>query len=199
MFNLFKRTKVEVWERQLLLNIFDLMSSDFHYLKEQVEAGLLKRVSFKSTVTPNYVGFGYDGNISRKFERKGENGFEIKGVKVYDELSKSHVDLEISVYYGLVIGYSTPHNKKISLDINNIDVSGLKIQYHTNPLYDRLRPILKPAYSKSVSPDDVYEVELDGKVYYHLQDLEDGDFIGMDDDGTYYEITHDPYEIKEIS
>ncbi|WP_307382981.1 hypothetical protein [Chitinophaga terrae (ex Kim and Jung 2007)] len=190
---------MELWERQLLINVFSKMPPEFHYLCDQVEEGILKRVFFISTPIPNYVGFSYNRDVVGKFERKQDNGFEIKGVRVYDEVSKSFIDFEIHISHGLVIGYSTPNNKKISIDINKIDVSDLKIQYDINPLYDKIRPLLKPAYVRSVSPDDVYEVELDGKIYYHLQDLEDGDFIGMDDNGKYYEITHDPYEIKEIS
>jgi hypothetical protein len=183
----------------LLINIFSKLPPEFNYLNDQVEAGILNRVFFISTPIPNYVGFTYNGDVVNKFDKKPDNGFKIKGVKVYDKLSKSFIDFEIRIVHGLVTGYSTPNNKKISLDINKIDVSGLRIVYNTNSVYDKIRPLLKPEYVKSVSPDDVYEVELDGKVYYHLQDLEDGDFIGMDDEGKHYEITHDPYEIKEIS
>jgi len=41
---------------------------------------------------------------------------------------------------------------------------------------------------------DKYEVELADKMYYHLFDMEDGDFIGIDKKKKVYEITHDPYE-----
>ncbi|WP_162842699.1 hypothetical protein [Mucilaginibacter pineti] len=36
---------------------------------------------------------------------------------------------------------------------------------------------------------------MDGKVYFHIKDLEDGDFIGIDSDKIIYKITHDPCEI----
>ena len=41
-------------------------------------------------------------------------------------------------------------------------------------------------------------VILEGKTYYHLMDLADGDgdFIGMDLKKRVYLITHDPFEIK---
>ncbi|MDQ0106566.1 hypothetical protein J2T02_001677 [Chitinophaga terrae (ex Kim and Jung 2007)] len=198
MFNLFKRSKVADWERQLLINIFGLMPAEFSYLKEQVQAGLLKRVSFGSSVRKNFVGFSYNGNVSKNYERKSDRGFVIKDVKVFDNLTQSYINFDIIVYFGLVIGYATPDNAKIQLDIHKIDISQLQIRYNQNLLYDKIKPLLKPHYIKTVSPADVFEVELDGKIYYHLQDLEDGDFIGMDDNGRYYEITHDPYEIKEI-
>lgn len=86
MFNLFKRTKVEAWERQLLINIFSHLPTGFHYLKEQVEEGILKRIPFLSTVIPNYVGFRYNIAVVNKFERRQDNGFNITGIKVYDGL-----------------------------------------------------------------------------------------------------------------
>jgi hypothetical protein len=44
----------------------------------------------------------------------------------------------------------------------------------------------------------VYEVILNGNVYFHIQDLEDGDFIGIDENKAFYKITHDPFEITKI-
>ena len=50
-----------------------------------------------------------------------------------------------------------------------------------------------------LNPSEVYEVELDGKTYYHIQDLEDGDFIATDKEKRVYSITHDPFEVTLLS
>jgi hypothetical protein len=42
-------------------------------------------------------------------------------------------------------------------------------------------------------------VKLRGSLYYHLRDLEDGDFIGIDADKIIYKITHDPFEIIPLN
>ncbi|MEY3451193.1 MAG: hypothetical protein RL711_1019, partial [Bacteroidota bacterium] len=39
-------------------------------------------------------------------------------------------------------------------------------------------------------------LDLKGKTYYHLKDIEDGDFLGIDIHKNIYKITHDPFEIN---
>ena len=46
-----------------------------------------------------------------------------------------------------------------------------------------------------LNTSDIYKIELNGKIYYHLKDLEDGDFIGIDTQKNIYLITHDPFKI----
>lgn len=48
---------------------------------------------------------------------------------------------------------------------------------------------------KLIKPENVYQVNLSDRVFYHIEDLEDGDFIGIERHGQIYKITHDPFEI----
>ena len=50
----------------------------------------------------------------------------------------------------------------------------------------------------NINENDIYASNLNGKDYYHLKELEDGDFIGIDTDNHIYLIAHDPFEIKNI-
>ncbi len=51
---------------------------------------------------------------------------------------------------------------------------------------------------KNINIGDIYITRLDGKDYYHLKELEDGDFIAIDTSNHIFEITHDPFEIKNL-
>ena len=44
-------------------------------------------------------------------------------------------------------------------------------------------------------------MSLNGKTYYHVQDITDGDgdFIGIDADKNVYEFRHDPFEITLLT
>ncbi|MFB6456297.1 hypothetical protein ACE38W_13575 [Chitinophaga sp. Hz27] len=171
-----------------------MLPDDFAYLAKQVNDGLLVRISRKSTVRPNYIGFSY-GDVVRKYERKSDNGFLIKGTKVYDTLSNEYIEFNIVVGYGLVLGYFTPNNDKFKLDVDKIDLSDTRILYDKNSDFDKIKKHLTKDQQKQISPDDVYPIELEGTTYYHLKDLEDGDFVGMDEEGNAYQVTHDPYQI----
>lgn len=50
-----------------------------------------------------------------------------------------------------------------------------------------------------LNPSEVYEIELDGKTYYPIRELEDGDFIATDKEKRVYSITHDPYGVTLLS
>lgn len=65
--------------------------------------------------------------------------------------------------------------------------------------FDAIKHLLNEEELLLIDPVDVYEVELDGKIYYHVRELEDGDFIGIDDKKNIYKLTHDPYEIMLLN
>ena len=58
-----------------------------------------------------------------------------------------------------------------------------------------VKTLLSPDDQKLINWSSAFEVEINGKQFYHLRDLNDGDFIGMDADGLFYEIHHDPLEV----
>ncbi|SEW52356.1 hypothetical protein [Chitinophaga arvensicola] len=199
MFNLFKRSKVEDWEKQMLLNIFSDLSSDLSYLKSQIKDGILKSVSFNTKVIPNYVGFRYNPEVIGKYRDENKKSYILKGAKVYDKLSRSYLDVDIYVLAGTVAGYATLVSSNVNLDVSNYKVSDLScIPFGAND-YDRISHLLSKEARKKINPDNVYEVELDGEKYFHVKELPDGDFIGIDLNGKVYKFSHDPYEICEIN
>ena len=64
--------------------------------------------------------------------------------------------------------------------------------------FDDIKHVFNGEELAIIDKEDVYEVELNGTIYYHLQELEDGDFIGIDQNKKIYKITHDPFEITEL-
>ena len=41
-------------------------------------------------------------------------------------------------------------------------------------------------------PNDIYGIVLKGKSYYHLRDIEEGNFMVIDEEKNVYTITHNP-------
>jgi hypothetical protein len=82
--------------------------------------------------------------------------------------------------------------------LDSIDASNARVEYLDSEIAE-VKAHLSIEDVRLVNWSDVYEVELDGKIYYHIQDIGDGDFIGIDGEGNLFEIRHDPYEIKSRS
>ena len=198
MFNLFRRSKIAEWEKQLLINVFSLLSEQYSIYKEQVEKGLLNKVFFSSHPTKNYVGFSYNSIVS-KYEKTKLKGFILDGISVFDKKINSYTPFRLHIYTGLIIGYSTPEVDKFVPDISQIKIENIKEIEFSNHDFVDISKILSNDEIRILNSDDVYIIELEGKKIYHLKDLEDGDFIGMDENKNIYEITHDPYEMKLLN
>lgn len=61
--------------------------------------------------------------------------------------------------------------------------------------YERILTVLNNDEQQLLNPSNVYSVFVDNKEYFHISDLEDGDFFCIDINKKIYRITQDPLEI----
>jgi hypothetical protein len=196
MFNFLKKEDKYFNDVKLLVEkIFSLLPAKFLNIKKQLDDKIL--IGYKKQ-SNNYTKFILRTDVLNKYEDKKGNYFEINGIKVFDKTLQNFTDINLEIGYGILIGISTPGIKKLDPDVSQIDVSNFRIKGFENYEYEKVKSLLDPDDLKLISPNDVYELELDGGIYYHLKDLEDGDFLGIDNLKKIYKITHDPYKITEV-
>ena len=198
MFNFLKRSEVYSWESNLLINIFKMLPNEYDIYIKQINDGLLRKVNFNSNVMANYIGFSYNKNVVHKYENVRLGVFSLEGILVFDIETKQYIDFNIHISDGLITGYSTPHSKKHRLDITKIDIGNLRKRFWTNSILKEVESILDADELKYISINDLYAICIGKNKYYHLFDLDDGDFIGIDTNKNVYAISHDPFEIKQI-
>ena len=196
MFNLFKRTHVFDWEIELILRIAT-QSSVLSYLVPQIKDFIIAGVRIYNDER-NYVGFRFNRNILQKYEDKNMPGDCIKGAKVFDRLSQKYIDFHIYTGYGLVLGYATPGCKKLAPDIAKLDLSRMEQQANENSDFEAIKHLLTNTEIEAINSSEVYAVNLGDTLYYHLMDMEDGDFIGIDTNKNIFKISHDPFEITKL-
>lgn len=196
MLGIFRRTKLNKWEIPLLTKVFDQLPDDFKLYKEQIKNGLFRGVITGMGDIPNYVAFTYNPEILKKYDDEHGRNYVLKGIRVFDSISKEYVTLNVYMSYGTINGYATPNRKKITPDLEKVDISKFSLEVLDNKDFEKVKNLFSESELKIINPSDVYEVELEGKKYYHLKGLEDGDFIGIDTEKRVYKFTHDPYEIK---
>lgn len=198
MLSLFKRTKVEFWEIELMVNVLKKLPDEFHLCITHINEGLFRGVLIGLSDIPGYIGFTYNPEIYEKFQQPDGKNFRLEGITVFDIISNEYLYYTIYFSYGVINGYSITGAKKIKIDIQKIDVSNFKLKYRENIDFDRLKNFLTSEELKLINPNDVYVVSLEDKEYFHLMDIEDGDFYGMDLNKNLYKITHDPYNIEKM-
>ncbi len=190
-----KNESSTVFDIQLLLNVLKILPPDYSSLSKQVAGGLLKSRFLKTNVVRNYVGFAYSPGKSKYFENSKEKDYVLHGVEVFNTSKSDYKALDIYVASGLVAGYATPNASDFKPDIQRVRFSNIYRQYLQELNSKDLSKLFDEMELRLLNPSKIYEVELSGNIYYHIADLEDGDFIGMDKQKRVYTITHDPYAI----
>lgn len=181
----------------LMCSLSKLPQEKYGRFVNQIEKGLLKYQrdsDVNHQVFRNYVYFTYDSKISRIFFDPGGRFSRVHDIVFADKNGTSSSKFAIYFSHGLVCGYAFERDRDFDADLGTVDVSQASFEYldEEDP---NIRKLLSAADEHLVNWSDVYEIDLAGQTIYHLRDIGDGDFVGMDQNGTFLRVTHDPPEV----
>ncbi|WP_442845272.1 hypothetical protein [Leeuwenhoekiella sp. H156] len=151
-------------------------------------------------------------NITRKNLDFNENripqNFRISGLKIYNEKTNRRIKVKLVVFKNLIskIYLDIDNNPFKMLDLKNIDIDHLKVEFSegdNNLTEKKVRRILKDLNHKKkdlLGLRDTFEIEFKEKILYVILDMQDGNYITIDENCAVYRIIHDHTEpVKQIS
>lgn len=194
MFGIFKRSKIENWEINLLKNLIVKLPEEYIYLLDQINDGLLKGVRLDEGYISGYIAFRCNTDVLNKYDNVKERSFVLSNIKVYDNNCLSYIYYDVYIAAGTIMGYSLRNVKKYNIDVNRIDISELKKEFIGESDYNRIEHIFSEEEKMYLNPSEVYSVVIDNKEYFHIKSFEDGDFIGIDKNKILYKVAQDPFE-----
>jgi hypothetical protein len=199
MFGLFSKDRVNKWEIELIRLIVGKILPNRRDLVQQINEGLLsKRFPNSTKRFPNKIGFRFDPRISQKYEKALEGDFSIQGVRVFDRNAGRKIEVWVLVYRGLVSGYCLPEGSNVNLDLDQIDVDNALIRYLNQEDTGKISNILGADELAMINPSEVHELIFGGESYFHIADLENGDFLAVNMQRECFKFTHDPFEVVRI-
>lgn len=164
----------------------------------QLDAGLLKNWRSDDDCDPYYVRFTYFPEVSGRFEDPMGRYLRVKNIAVSDLRGEDKARIDIYFSRGLIMGFSMNRDSTFLPDLSTINVANSRLEYLDTP-DAKVDGLIDAKYKKLINWSDVFEVELKGTTYYHLKDIGDGDFIGIDEDRQVYEIRHDPFKVQQLT
>ena len=115
-----------------------------------------------------------------------------------------YVEVQLDISFGTIIGYYF-NSKYNSLDWHKICLNTLEentCANHSNGKKNIIHFFLQKLSleeQKKIDIGDINELEIGGNIYYTIKNLNDGDYIAINNAGEVFSITHTPFEVKMLS
>ncbi|RYC40458.1 hypothetical protein [Pectobacterium zantedeschiae] len=184
MFDIFRVNNDRSIVEQLFSLVLNKMPSEYDHYLRQIQEGVIRRLLSGGGGMPNYIAVIYNTKISSLYERKHEKGFSISGVTVFDKKSGKNVVLEFYFHSGLVAGINADINiKKCSFDMDTLNVDSSRVKYEKSST--EIENYLTELGVLKFNASEVHEVLVGKDLMIYLRDLEDGDFLAVNQHGFY--------------
>jgi hypothetical protein len=197
MFGLFKKTswKIDGKAFDFFDKLFKQLPTEFQFLSDGLHNGLYKRFSVNHAIKGHHYSIGFDSSQSDKSIIKGKQ-FELQSILVVKD--SNEFPLNITVYEGLWVGFEIEKN---IIDFSHFQFDLTKLHKDTSKFAkdSEIEKLVSGLSSTSLDLDNLSEFEVDGKFYYQIKDLEDGNYIAINNIGQVFGLTHDPYKVKLIN
>lgn len=198
MFGLFGRKRIESWEKQLFSNVFKKLGSQYEKYYDQINADIWDSVRIERTEGQTRVSFTFSPKASR-FEDRRCPVFALKNIKVFETISNKEVAMDLYIVGDLVSFYVILSDlKKFAFNPNEVDINDCYRDDFDDSELGKVESLLKMKLRDVLNSEDIYIVTVLGKEIYHLKDLEDGDFLGVDLNGRLLKVTHDLLCLEEV-
>lgn len=197
MFGLFKKTswKIEGKAFDFFRQVFMHLPSDFQFLLIGLDKGLYRRFSVNHSMKGHFYFIGFDPSQSDKSIFKGKD-YELENILIKQD--GQVFPLNIIIEEGLWIGFEFEKN---ILDFNNfeVDMSSFAKSKSKFSLDTKIEKLVSGLTCDKLDLTNLGEFDFDGKTYYQIKDLEDGNYIAINNKGQVFGLIHDPYKIELIN
>ena len=197
MFGLFKKTswKIDGKAFDFFETLFTQLPTEFNFLSDGLHKGLYRKFSVNHAIKGHHYSISFDPLQSDKSMVKGKQ-FELQNILVIQ--GAVNFPLSLTVYEGLWIGLEI---KKNIVDFTDFyfDLSRLHKDKSKFAADSKIEKLVSGLSSTNLDLDNLSEFEVDGKYYYQIKDLEDGNYIAIDNKGQVFGLIHDPFKIELIN
>jgi hypothetical protein len=196
MFGLFKRSSWKLQGKALFFfqKLFEQLPNEYSYLLDGLNLGLYNNFRVNFVFKPDNYSIGFNPKLSDISMIKGRQ-FILENILIYQN-NQTHI-ISLTIYDGLWIGFESKKNV-FDFDGFEIDISKMK-KSKLKYLSDELNKLVDGLTCDDLELSNLGEIEVGGRYYYQIKDLNDGNYIVIDKKGQVYGLIHDPYKIELLN
>lgn len=208
MLNFFKKRKLKTDVFELERAVIEQLSSEFPDLAENHQHWTLH--DFIVQNNPKQIQLLHmttDIDYNKLNKKRPDKNFRIDGLTIKSKKDGNFNALPVKVYSNIVHFIEIDFGELIRTDYeidsvtkSKLTTSELKVN---NPDLKKLNKILRDEpqeIKKKFGLEDTFEIELAGKLYYTIIDMEDGNYLAVNNRGTVFRLLHDQEQpVKKIA
>ena len=189
--------------RRRRLKALQLLASIYESLKEILPNIFENSLHWKTasvSIHENQIEFlniSYDQTYIDKNRKRNNRDYNLRNIKVESKRSRNFYLVDVKVEFNII--KSIKINTKYLLDeidTSKVDISEIIVEEIIYPNNDKqtLLDIIGNSdvlNLTSIELDDTFEIELEGKLFYKIVDLEDGNYIAVNKKGQVFRLNHD--------
>lgn len=196
--NFFNRKTKTKHILQFEQNIVQFLESEMPQLK--IALGLSKPhgVSFMQEPKGLFFMKGYGQKEFEEANRNHRTYFYLNGISVFNRKSDSYEPIKLKYNFDTLttIEIDNPEYFHKTFDLNRIQKGEIQLEHLKleNPDQKTAEKALKSLTKEQIELLELeftFEIELDGKLYYTILDMEDGNYFAVDKNGKIYRLNHD--------
>lgn len=190
---------MEDWEIPFLKSVAEKLPQKYFFIKKQIETGFILDILPNPLLKGNWKRFRFDKEQYESFKDVNIN-YMLTGIKILDIDDNTYKNVKIDIAEGIIIGYSIDSTKG-NLKFDSIILKNFKEEDFLNPDREKLLEIIgnvDDVILGMLDVNDTFKIELDGNNFYVLKDLEDGNYLSIDENNVIYGMIHDSYEIEKL-
>jgi hypothetical protein len=205
--NIFNRKTKQKHIEQLGFTIANLLEEDFPQLKKVIGMSKVYGIDFMHNPAGIYVSRGYKPDAYNEIMRHHRTHFNLKGISILNRKTGEYNPLQLNYLYDSLtrIEVENPQSFHRIYDLDRIKIDKIQLEYLPieNPdkkIAEKALKSLTKEQKDLLELEDTFEIEVEGKSYYTILDMEDGNYIAADEYGRIYRLNHDHTErIRKIT
>ncbi len=202
MFNLFGKKKlIGKEDYNFLTAIVESLPTKYSYLVKQVSKEFILDKKVNQLGNKGAYTLTLNAELETKYSDKSfPQLFIIKDIGVWNTTKKSFEQVELHILEGMLAGFRVK-SKYSELDFGRIDTSRIKEKHFRNEEKKFLKKLIGKVSKEVLSQleiESTFVIEIPEGKFYVIKNLEDGNYLSMDENGAVYGMIHDPYEIEKL-
>lgn len=203
MFSLFNKNKIEEQDFYFLKNVICILPTKWDFLIKQINS----RFIIGKCKNKLYGKGFYNLVLNREYydysNYKYPELVTLSGIYIWNKKKREYVEVQLYISFGTIIGYYF-NSKYNHLDWHKVSLNTLKENNYANhsngkkDIIQMLSQKLSPEEQKKIDIGDINELQIEGNTYYTIKNLNDGDYMAINNTGEVFIITHAPFEVKKL-